>query len=179
MPGLRSRPADRTTRRVSVTRKVLMRHAAPLGALVVVTGADLLTNRQQVVFGLLAIVPVLAATVLGLGWTQLYALVALLVAALLGIYDQQYTMSTAFAQTVTLAGVAFGGAAALISCHQRLHGEAELAAQARARAADLAVQQLAETFQRSLLVDPPSLDGIEVSAHYLPAGVHVKVGGDW
>ena len=51
-------------------------------------------------------------------------------------------------------------------------GEAE-------RAAAGAVARMSETLQRSLLTDPPQLEGLQVVARYAPAAHHAQVGGDW
>jgi sigma-B regulation protein RsbU (phosphoserine phosphatase) len=46
------------------------------------------------------------------------------VAALLGIHDQQYTAEAAPTQVIRLLGVAAGGAVAVLACTLRLRGEA-------------------------------------------------------
>ena len=39
--------------------------------------------------------------------------------------------------------------------------------------------QLAEALQRSLLTDPPAIDGVTVVVRYVPAAEAARVGGDW
>ncbi|HEX2074133.1 MAG TPA: SpoIIE family protein phosphatase [Geodermatophilus sp.] len=39
--------------------------------------------------------------------------------------------------------------------------------------------QLAEGLQRSLLTDPPAMDGVAVAVRYVPAAEAARVGGDW
>jgi serine phosphatase RsbU (regulator of sigma subunit) len=39
--------------------------------------------------------------------------------------------------------------------------------------------QLAEALQRSLLTDPPTIEGAEVAVRYVPAAEAARVGGDW
>ncbi|MGK5112325.1 SpoIIE family protein phosphatase [Geodermatophilus sp. CPCC 205506] len=60
---------------------------------------------------------------------------------------------------------------------------AQVAAQA-ARAVDRVHRQsqqaqLAEALQRSLLTDPPTIEGAEVAVRYVPAAEAARVGGDW
>src|SRR4051812_24955259 len=140
---------------------------------------DVIAGRDQVVLGLVVIAPLVAANMLGRGATVGYGVLALFVAALLGVYDQQYNADTVVAQLVRLVGVALGAGAALVGCGLRLQREAELAVQERARTAALPVRRLAETLQRSLLTDPPALPGLQLVVRYRPASVDVLVGGDW
>jgi phosphoserine phosphatase RsbU/P len=156
-----------------VARMVLVRHAAPLAVLVTVAAVDVIAGRDQVVLGLVVIAPLVAANMLGRGATVGYGVLALFVAALLGVYDQQYNADTVVAQLVRLVGVALGAGAALVGCGLRLQREAELAVQERARTADLPVRRLAETLQRSLLTDPPALPGLQLVVRYRPASVDV------
>ena len=39
--------------------------------------------------------------------------------------------------------------------------------------------QLSETWQRSLLTEPPQLENLHVEVRYQPAAAHTEVGGDW
>jgi PAS domain S-box-containing protein len=39
--------------------------------------------------------------------------------------------------------------------------------------------QLAEALQRSLLTDPPAMDGVQIVVRYVPAAEAARVGGDW
>ncbi|WP_250446601.1 SpoIIE family protein phosphatase, partial [Actinotalea sp. C106] len=40
-------------------------------------------------------------------------------------------------------------------------------------------RQVAETLQRSLLTEPPQVDGLEIAVRYQPAAEAARVGGDW
>ena len=160
-------------------RLLRMRHALPSGVLAFVTLVDLATGRGQVVLGLLVIAPLVAAVTLGRRATAAYAALALLVAVLLGVYDQQYQPGTAVAQAIRLLGVAFGGGLALVVCTLRLLRE-DLVRRLSAEAATArGAVELAESLQRSLLTDPPSVPGLQLAARYAPAGRHAGVGGDW
>ena len=75
-----------------MNRSARARHAQPLAVLVLFTLLDLATGRDQQVLSLVVITPVVAATVLGRRATVGYTLLALVTAALLGVYDQQYTL---------------------------------------------------------------------------------------
>jgi hypothetical protein len=61
----------------------------PAAVLAAVVLADLLTGRGQSLIGLLTMPPLLAATALGRRATVGYGLLALLAAALIGVYDGQ------------------------------------------------------------------------------------------
>ncbi|NEK87482.1 SpoIIE family protein phosphatase [Blastococcus saxobsidens] len=47
------------------------------------------------------------------------------------------------------------------------------------RRAARATRSLAETLQRSLLTEPPQLDGLDIAVRYRPAAREAEVGGDW
>jgi serine phosphatase RsbU (regulator of sigma subunit) len=57
--------------------------------------------------------------------------------------------------------------------------EQQLARLSVQAAADRSALNTAEALQRSLLGDPPSVDGLDTAARYLPASRHAQVGGDW
>jgi serine phosphatase RsbU (regulator of sigma subunit) len=156
-----------------------MRHALPLSVLVLFTLLDLATGRDQQALSLTVIAPLVAATSLGRRATAGYALAALVVAALLGVYDNQYTAEAAPTQIVRLFGVALGGVLAVVACTLRLRSEAQLTRVTAQAATSTAVVQLAETLQRSLLGEPPQVAGLETAVRYLPATRHAQVGGDW
>jgi hypothetical protein len=120
-----------------------------------------------------------AATTLGRRPTAAYGVLAVLVAALLGIYDQQYTAEAAPTQAIRLSGVAVGGCLAVVACTLRLQGEERLRRVSAQAAASRAVVEVAETLQRNLLGDPPRVAGLETAVRYLPATRHARVGGDW
>ena len=155
------------------------RHALPLSVLVVVAGLDILLGRDQQVLSLTVIAPLVAASVLGRRATAGYGVLAVLVAALLGVYDLQYTAEAAPSQVVRLFGIALGGALAVAACTLRLRGEEQLRRVSAQAAASRAVVQLAETLQRNLLGDPPVVAGLETAVRYRPATRHAQVGGDW
>jgi phosphoserine phosphatase RsbU/P len=155
------------------------RHALPLSVLVAVAVLDVVLGRGQQILSLTVIAPLVAATVLGRRATAGYGVLAVVVAALLGVYDLQYTAEAAPSQLVRLFGVAVGGALALVACTLRLRGEAQLRRVITQAATNRAVVQLADTLQRSLLGDPPVVTGLETAVRYRPATRHARVGGDW
>ncbi|TFV86328.1 serine/threonine-protein phosphatase [Blastococcus sp. CT_GayMR16] len=151
----------------------------PLTVLALFTVLDLAAGRGQQALSLTVISPLVAATTLGRRATAAYGVLAVLVSALLGIYDQQYTSEAAPTQFMRLFGVAVGSGVALFACTLRLRGEARLRQASAQAAASGAVVELAETLQRNLLGDPPRVDGLETAVRYLPATRHARVGGDW
>ena len=155
------------------------RHALPLAVLALFTLLDLVTGRDQQVLSLVVIAPLVAATALGRRATLGYALVALLTAALLGIYDQQYTRETFLAQLIRLFGVGLGGAVAVVACSLRLHREQQLRRLTTEAATIRAAARVAEVLQRNLLGPPPQVAHLETAVRYLPATRHAEVGGDW
>ena len=160
-------------------RLLAARHALPLGVLFVVPLVDLLLVRGQTVLTLLVLCPVVAASVLGRRPTAGYAVVALVAAALLGVENGLYTDGARAAQSIRLAGVALGGALAVVVSTVRLRREAQLRrVTAEAARARIAVQ-LAEQLQRTLLTDPPPVSGLQLAVRYLPAVSDAAVGGDW
>jgi phosphoserine phosphatase RsbU/P len=161
-----------------VTRSARL-HALPSVVLALFTLVDLVIGREQQVLSLVVIAPLAAATVLGRRATASYGLVALLVAALLGIYDQQYTSESLVAQLVRLFGVALGTGIAVLACTLRLRREEQLARMSAQAATNRAVVQTAETLQRNLLGDTPRLPRLETAVRYQPASRHAQVGGDW
>ena len=155
------------------------RHALPLSVLVVVTVLDIALGRGQQILSLTVIAPLVAASLLGRRATAAYGVLAVVVAALLGIYDLQYTADARPSQLVRLVGIALGGGLALAACTLRLRAEARLREVSAQAAASRAVVQLAESLQRSLLGDPPAVPGLETAVRYRPATRHAQVGGDW
>ncbi len=153
--------------------------AMPLGVLVVVAGLDLALGRDRVVTGLVVIAPLVAATALGRRATLGYGVLALVLAALLGLYNEQYTDGQLVTQVVRLAGIALGTVAALVACTLRLRREADVARLGEEAAAARAVLRTAETLQRHLLGPPPDLPTLHSAARYQPASRHAQVGGDW
>jgi sigma-B regulation protein RsbU (phosphoserine phosphatase) len=162
-----------------VNRSARLQHALPLTVLAFFTLVDILIGRDQQVLSLVAITPPAAATALGRRATAAYGVAALVVAALLGIYDRQYTPDTITAQLFRLFGVAVGGAVAVLAATLRLHREEQLKQMSAQAATDRAVLQTAETLQRNLLGQPPRVPLLETAVRYQPASRHTQVGGDW
>jgi serine phosphatase RsbU (regulator of sigma subunit) len=157
-----------------------VQQALPLAVLVTVAAVDvLLLGRERQLLSLVVMSPLLAATALSRRATLGYGFLALVVAALLGIYDGQYDPVDLTAQLFRLAGVALGTVAAVAACTLRLRQEAELARLIAQEATSRAVVQLAEELQRSLLSDVPHVPGLETAVRYQPAARHAEVGGDW
>jgi serine phosphatase RsbU (regulator of sigma subunit) len=162
-----------------VQRSSRAHHALPVAVLVVVTLVDLVIGRDQQLLSLLVISPLVAATFLGRRATLRYAVLAVVLAALLGIYDRQYTSQAVLTQVVRLIGIALGGVLALMACTIRQRREEQLQRLSAAAASTQAVVQVAETLQRNLLGEPPFVPGLETAVRYLPASRHAEVGGDW
>jgi sigma-B regulation protein RsbU (phosphoserine phosphatase) len=162
-----------------VARRVSRRHLLPVGVLAFCTAVDLVSGQDQVLIGLLAMGPLVAAVVLGRAATIGYGMVALTLAVLLGFYDRQYTDEAALGQSFRLLGMVVSGAIAVLACTLRLRREEVLARLNSEAATSRAAVQLAESLQRSLLTEPPAVPGLEISVRYLPAMEHAQVGGDW
>jgi serine phosphatase RsbU (regulator of sigma subunit) len=160
-------------------RNAARNHGLPLAALAFVVGTDVVLGREQVLISLVAITPMIAATVLGRRPTGVYGVLAVVAAALLGIYDHQYTEETLPAQIARIVGVAAGGVAAVAACSLRQRRERQVVSMAAAQARDRAAVELAETLQRSLLTDPPQLERLSTAARYRPATLGAHIGGDW
>jgi phosphoserine phosphatase RsbU/P len=162
-----------------VTRSVWVQRALPSAVLVILTLLDLAVGREQQIFSLVVIAPLAAATVSDRRTTALYAVAALVVAALLGVYDQLYTTETIVAQLTRLLGVAVGGGIAVLVCSLRLRREDLISRMHVQAATSRTVVQTAETLQRSLLGDVPFVPRLETAGRYQPASRHAQVGGDW
>ncbi|MCZ2807156.1 PP2C family protein-serine/threonine phosphatase [Modestobacter sp. VKM Ac-2983] len=162
-----------------MTRSQRLQRALPAGVLAVVTVTDVVSGPDQVILGLVVMAPLLAATTLSRRGTVGYAVLALVLAALLGVYDQQYTANTMLPQVVRLLAVAGGGVLAVGACSLRLRREAQLARLSAQAATTEAALQTAEALQLNLLGPPPRVAGLESAVRYLPASRHTQVGGDW
>ncbi|MCZ2822781.1 MULTISPECIES: PP2C family protein-serine/threonine phosphatase [unclassified Modestobacter] len=162
-----------------MTRSQRLQRALPAGVLAVVTVTDVVSGPDQVILGLMVMAPLLAATTLSRRGTVGYAVLALVLAALLGVYDQQYTASTMLPQVVRLLAVAGGGVLAVGACSLRLRREAQLARLSAQAATTEAALRTAEALQLNLLGPPPRVAGLESAVRYLPASRHTQVGGDW
>jgi phosphoserine phosphatase RsbU/P len=158
----------------------------PLAIIALFALLDVAAGPERIVLGLLVIAPLLAASLTGRGLTLAYALLAVAVAALLGVLDEQYTADKWPVHAAQLFGIALGGLFAYGACDARLEREARMqlvsadaaAARVRAEGAEGAAT-LAEALQRILLANPPSVPRLDVAVRYVPAAEHVKVGGDW
>jgi sigma-B regulation protein RsbU (phosphoserine phosphatase) len=158
----------------------------PLAVITLFALLDVAAGPGRALLGLVVIAPLLAASITGRRLTAGYAVLALAVAVLLGVYDDQYTAAAWPFQAAQLFGVVLGGLIAIAACDLRLAREDQVAelsaevaeARARARGAERAAT-LAEELQRSLLTDPPWLPHLEIAVRYLPAAAHASIGGDW
>ncbi|NEK84768.1 serine/threonine-protein phosphatase [Blastococcus saxobsidens] len=151
----------------------------PAVVLVLVVLAEVVSGRGQVVLGLAAIAPLVAATWLGRRATVAYSATAFIVATLLGLYEQQYTAETAVAQTIRLLAVVLAGALAVATCELRLRREQHIARLSAEAAATRAAVRTSDTLQRALLGNSPQVPGLEITARYLPGDQGAQVGGDW
>ncbi|MGY1692759.1 PP2C family protein-serine/threonine phosphatase [Geodermatophilus sp. SYSU D01105] len=156
-----------------------VQRALPAVFLVLVAVLDVAAGPEQVVLGLVGLAPLVAATVLGRRATVAYGVLALGLAAALGVYDRQYTAEALPAQLVRLVLIALGSLLAVGACTLRLRREAELARLSAEAAAAQAVVETAETLQRHLLGDPPDVAPVQTAVRYLAASRHARVGGDW
>ena len=162
-----------------MSRPVSRRHLLPVGVLGLCVLLDLISGPGQVLIGLLAMAPLVAAILLRRAATVGYALAAVLLAVVLGLYGDQYTAETVFAQSLRISGVVVGGVLAFIACVLRLRREEVLARLSTEAATSRAAVRLAASLQRSLLTEPPVVPGLEMAVRYLPAMQHAQVGGDW
>jgi sigma-B regulation protein RsbU (phosphoserine phosphatase) len=162
-----------------LSRSARAQRALPLTVLVLVTVLDLVTGRDQQLLSLAVITPLVAASTFGRRATAAYGIAALVVAALLGVYDQQYTSDALLTQLFRLAGVAFGGGIAVVAATLRIRNETRLRQVSSQMARSRAAVQVAETLQRSLLGEPPRVPRLDTAVCYLPATRHAQVGGDW
>jgi sigma-B regulation protein RsbU (phosphoserine phosphatase) len=162
-----------------VGRRVSRRHLLPIGVLVFCTVVDLVSGPEQVLIGLLAMGPLVAAILLGRVATIGYSLGAVALAVLLGVHGDQYSADNVLAQSLRILGVVLSGVIAVVACTLRLRREAVLARLNTEAATSRAAVQLAASLQRSLLTEPPTVPGLEMAVRYLPAMRHAQVGGDW
>jgi serine phosphatase RsbU (regulator of sigma subunit) len=152
-----------------VDRAARLIAAVPAAVLVAVGAADLLLGEGNIVLGLVVIAPLLASNVTGPRATAAYAVAALLLAALLGIADDQYTEHSWAAQLIRLVAVAAGGVAAVFASRYRVQREHRLAAMTR----------VADVAQHAILLPVPSpLAGVEIAVHYESAASDAVIGGD-
>ena len=164
---------------MAVERSILRSHALALGTLGAVAATDVALGRDQVLISLVVIAPMVAAVLLGRRATAVYAVLAVATAALLGVYDQQYTAETVPAQIARIIGVGLGGVVALAACTIRQRREQQVLRMTAQAATDRARVTVAEAMQRSLLADLPPLPHLETAVRYLPATRDAQIGGDW
>jgi len=147
----------------------LVRAFAPAGVIVAVVAADIAAGQGQVVLGLTVIAPLMAANLLGPAFTAVYGLLALLTAALLGVWNDQYLPPQRAAHTVHLGAVAAGSALAVTNAGYRQRREQRLAQ----------VTRVAEVAQRAILPPVPACLGpVDLAVRYESATSEATVGGD-
>ncbi|MGY1701162.1 PP2C family protein-serine/threonine phosphatase [Geodermatophilus sp. SYSU D00766] len=154
-------------------------HLPPAGVLASLAVLDVVAGREEVLIGLVAVAPLVAAALTGRRATVVYGVLTLLTAALLGVYDEQYTGPALPVQVVRLVAIAVVAVVALGICQVRLRREAELARVSAEAASARASLELAENLQRHLLGPPPVVPSLESAVRYLPAVRETRVGGDW
>lgn len=160
-------------------RLARVHQALPVAVLVLVCVIDLALGRERQVISLVVMSPLIAATSTGRRGTAAFGALALVTAALLGVYDQRYTGDEVTAQVIRLLGIGGGTVAALAASTLRLRREAEVARLSAEAAVTRGVVDAAETLQRHLLGRPPDIRTLESVVRYLPASRHAQVGGDW
>src|SRR3954451_17270957 len=116
---VRTPPDGHPSEGSAVKRSTALRHALPLAVLVAVALVDIVMPPGQVVLGLVVMAPLVAATTLGRRAPLGYGLAAFVIAAVLGIYDAQYSGDALPAQLVRLTAVILGSGAALAACTLR------------------------------------------------------------
>lgn len=138
--------------------------------LVVLAVGDVSNGTQHAILGLFAMVPLVAASLLDETDTGLYALAALAVLALLGIYNHTYSGSGLGAQLERLVGVAVSGAIGLAIARTRRLREDRLRS----------VTSIAEALQSVVLPEPPpEIGSIRVAVGYQSATRLAHIGGDF
>jgi sigma-B regulation protein RsbU (phosphoserine phosphatase) len=144
--------------------------AWPAVFLVVVAGVDLADGRHQSIVGEMAIVPLIAASLLGVRKTAVYGVAALAAAALLGIYGRAYDPGQLAAQVERLVIISGSGLVAVALARGRVRREDRLRS----------MTSIAETVQQALQPQPPAEVGhVRLAARYRAAASHAHVGGDF
>jgi serine phosphatase RsbU (regulator of sigma subunit) len=160
--------------------RFLRSHAMPAVAYLVPVVLDLaVISRRHTVLGLLTVAPLAAASLVGRRATAGYAVLALVTAGLLGVWDHQYGGPELLAQSIRLTGIAAAGVLALVAGTIRLQRDDELAAAHRVAAEARLAVALVSRLQHSLLTDPPPVPGLELAVRYVPAVRRAQMGGDW
>ncbi len=131
--------------------------------------ADLAVGRD-VVLGLVVVAPLLAANVAGPRLTAGYAVVALVVAVLLGVVDEAYTPGDPLrAQAIRLGVIVVMGVVGVLLARYRIERERRLTQ----------VTKVADAAQRAILLPVPELLGpVRVAVRYESAASESMIGGD-
>ncbi len=144
--------------------------AAPLAMLGLVVGVQF-TSNHWTILELTVLSPLLAATLAGPALTMVYAVVALLACVLMGLQDGLFTGNEGglAAQLVRLAGVATGGAMAVLVSRYNTRRETKLQN----------VTRVAEMTQLAILSCVPTFTGqLRLAVRYESAAAEAMVGGD-
>lgn len=137
--------------------------------LLAVAAGDLLDGSRRTILGLMAVVPLLAAVLLGVRPTLAYGLAALLATGLVGLVNHVYHGSGLVPQVERLVAVVLFSGVAGVAARTRQRREEELRT---ARTVATAVQLL-------LLPDPAARIGsLRFAASYESASHSARVGGD-
>ena len=147
-------------------RRWLLR-LAPGVVLLGISAFDL-ANGPEPLLGVVVITPLLAANIVGVRLTAVYAVAAVVCGAALGVPDQYQppAFSTQVARLILIAG---GGVLAVAAAAVRLRREARLAD----------VLRVADVAQRAVLPPVPDRVGLlRLSAHYESAAREASLGGD-
>jgi phosphoserine phosphatase RsbU/P len=136
----------------------------------VIAIADLQVGGSNVVLGLVVVAPLLAANVAGPRVTAAYAVVAFVVAVLLGFAHDVYVPGRALeAQQIRLVLIALMGVVGVLLSRYRLDRERRLTQ----------VTKVAEAAQRAILLPVPEHFGpIHIAVQYESAASDAMVGGD-
>lgn len=143
--------------------------ALPGLCVAVIIVADLVVGRS-VVLGLVVVAPLLACNVAGPRTTAVYAVVAVVVAVLLGFADHVYVRGHPLdAQEVRLGWIALMGVVSVFLSRYRVDRERRLTQ----------LTKVAEAAQRTILLPvPEQLGPVRVAVHYESAASDALVGGD-
>ncbi len=146
------------------------RHAPVLATLVGIVLADLWVGEEVVFLGVLAVVPFVAANLLGPRTTAVYAVITLAAAASVAWFEGQFDVpALRQAQLMRMAVMAAAGAAGVLAAFRREQREARLQQ----------VVLVAEAAQRAILAPvPPVVGGVACAVQYDSAAEEATVGGD-
>ena len=145
------------------------RRAVPAGLLAAVVAVELSTGADAVVLALVVVAPLLAASLLSARATAVYAVLAIVTGALLGIPSDQYGPETAVAQGIRLVTIMAVSALAVVFADLRTQRERRLAQ----------VLRVAAAAQQAVLPPLPArLGPLVLAASYDSAAAEAAVGGD-